>query len=75
MVYKLRYDYRIVNTQATDSNDSLLCSIRQDCDMPKALKVPGTHDGHATIKTDVMEFLGLRRPETLNAKVPKPYEP
>jgi len=43
--------------------------------MPKALKVPGTHDGHATIKTDVMEFLGLRHPETLNAKVPKPYEP
>lgn len=33
--------------------------------MPEQMKIPGTHDGHATINTDMMEFLGLKRAKTL----------
>ena len=35
--------------------------------MPEELKVPGTHDGHATITTDVMSFLGLKRAKSVDA--------
>jgi len=43
--------------------------------MPEELKVPGTHDGHATITTDVMAFLGLKRAKSADAANVKNSEP
>eukprot|EP00814_Leptocylindrus_danicus_P022652 CAMPEP_0116033002 /NCGR_PEP_ID=MMETSP0321-20121206/18648_1 /TAXON_ID=163516 /ORGANISM="Leptocylindrus danicus var. danicus, Strain B650" /LENGTH=127 /DNA_ID=CAMNT_0003508831 /DNA_START=70 /DNA_END=453 /DNA_ORIENTATION=+ len=51
---------------ASDWIKSMPCGANlEDCDMPEPMKIPGTHDGHAMIKTDVMEFLGLKRAKSL----------
>lgn len=42
----------------------------QDCDMPAALSSPDARPEAGVDQVDVMEFLGLKRAESVNKKLP-----
>jgi hypothetical protein len=42
----------------------------QDCDMPTALTSPHSRPEAGVHQVDVMEFLGLKRVDSLNNKMP-----
>jgi hypothetical protein len=48
----------------------LLCLVLQDCDMPSALSSPDARPEAGVDQVDVMQFLGLKRVDSLSKKLP-----